>query len=48
MDDTIAILSIGLPLFIIFFFVFFKHLPKPLRRAGMLSDNPEKFGPWFK
>ncbi len=48
MNDTIALLSIGLPLFIIFFFVFVKYLPKPLRRAGMLSDNPEKFGPWFK
>lgn len=48
MDDTIALLSIGLPLFIILFFVFARYLPKPLRKAGLLSDDPEKFGPWFK
>jgi hypothetical protein len=48
MDDAVALLSIGLPLFIILFVIFVKYLPKPLRKAGMLSDDPEKFGPWFK
>lgn len=48
MDENVALLLIGLPLFLIFFFVFAKYLPKPLRKAGMLSDDPEKFGPWFK
>lgn len=41
-------LLIGLPFFIVLLIVFVKYLPKPLRKAGMLSDDPEKFGPWFK
>jgi hypothetical protein len=41
-------LLIGLPLFIVLFLVFAKYLPKPLRKAGMLSDDPERLGPWFK
>lgn len=24
------------------------YLPNHLRKAGMLSDDPSKFGPWFK
>ncbi|WP_157646253.1 hypothetical protein [Burkholderia ubonensis] len=47
-DEEVALLSIGLPLFIVLFIVFVKYLPKPLRKAGMSSDAPEKFGPWFK
>ncbi|MCG1046294.1 MULTISPECIES: hypothetical protein [Mycetohabitans] len=48
LGEAVALLSIGLPLFIVLFIVFTKHLPKPLRKSGMLSDEPEKFGPWFR
>ncbi|WP_157658636.1 hypothetical protein [Burkholderia ubonensis] len=48
LDDNESMLLIGLPFFIVLLIVFVKYLPKPLRKAGMLSDNPEKFGPWFK
>ncbi|MDR5884323.1 hypothetical protein, partial [Caballeronia sp. LZ032] len=48
LGENESMLVIGVPLFLMFFFVFAKHLPKPLRKAGMLSDDPEKFGPWFK
>ncbi len=48
LGDNESMLLIGLPLFIVLFPVFAKYLPKPLRKAGMLSDDPEKFGPWFK
>lgn len=41
-------LLIGLPLFIGLVIVFVRVLPTSLRNAGMLSDEPEKFGPWFK
>ncbi|WP_322881375.1 hypothetical protein [Pandoraea sputorum] len=47
-NDEISVFGVGLPAFLAMFFVFFKHLPKPLRNAGMLSDDPKKFGPWFK
>jgi hypothetical protein len=47
LDDNQSMLMIGLPLFIILFVLFVRYLPKPLRKAGMLSDDPEKFGPWF-
>jgi len=48
LGDNESMLMIGLPLFVILFLLFAKHLPKPLRKAGMLSDEPSKFGPWFK
>jgi hypothetical protein len=25
-----------------------RRLPSRLRKAGMISDKPDKFGPWFK
>jgi hypothetical protein len=28
--------------------LYIRGLPKALRKANMLSDEPEKFGPWFK
>ncbi|WP_354673619.1 hypothetical protein [Cupriavidus alkaliphilus] len=46
--DEESMLLIGLPSFFALFLVFAKLLPKPLRKAGMLSDDPSKFGPWFK
>jgi len=48
LGDNESMLLIGLPLFVVLFLLFAKHLPKPLRKAGMLSDDPSKFGPWFK
>ncbi|MCF2133969.1 MULTISPECIES: hypothetical protein [Mycetohabitans] len=48
LGDNESMLLVGLPLFIILFVVFLKYLPKPLRKAGMLSDDPKEFGPWFK
>ncbi|WP_153100254.1 hypothetical protein [Paraburkholderia hayleyella] len=48
LGDNQAMLLVFFPLFIILLLIFIKHLPKPLRKAGMLSDAPEKFGPWFK
>jgi len=41
-------LAIGLPMFLILLVVLIRFLPKPLRKAGILSDEPERFGPWFK
>jgi hypothetical protein len=48
LGDNESMLLIGFPLFVVLFLVFAKHLPKPLREAGMLSEEPEKFGPWRK
>lgn len=48
LDEETALLSIGLPLFVILLLVFIRFLPKPLRAAGMLSDEPNRFGPWFR
>jgi hypothetical protein len=48
LSDNISVFWIGLPFFIILTLVFAKYLPKPLRKAGMLSDDPETFGPWRK
>jgi hypothetical protein len=48
LGDNESMLLIGLPLFIVLLAVLVKHLPEPLRKADMLSDDPEKFGPWFK
>ncbi len=48
LNESFALLWIGLPVFIILLVIHIRLLPKPLRKAGMLSDEPEKFGPWFK
>ncbi|MBB5542307.1 hypothetical protein A8H39_18230 [Paraburkholderia fungorum] len=48
LDENIALLAIGLPMFLILLVVLIRFLPKPLRKAGILSDEPERFGPWFK
>lgn len=48
LSDNIAAFAIGLPSFIVLLAIFVKYLPDRLRKAGMLSDDPERFGPWFK
>jgi hypothetical protein len=48
LSDNISVFGIGLPSFIVLLVVFAKYLPKPLRKAGLLSDDPETFGPWRK
>lgn len=48
LGDNESMLLIGLPLFIVLFLVFAKYLPNSLRKAGMLSDDPKKFGSWFR
>lgn len=46
--EAIAVYWIGLPLLIVLTVWFVLILPKYLRKAGMLSDDPSKFGPWIK
>jgi hypothetical protein len=48
LEESSAYLLIGLPLFIVLSIWFIRISPKHLRKAGMLSDDPETFGPWFK
>jgi hypothetical protein len=48
LEENMAMLCIGLPLFIALTTVFIRALPKHLRKAGILSDEPKTFGPWFK
>lgn len=48
LSDGISVFSIGLPFFIVLLVLHIRLLPNPLRKAGMLSDDPSKFGPWFK
>lgn len=48
LSDNISLFAIGLPFFIVLLIVFVRYLPARLRKAGMLSDDPSKFGPWFK
>jgi hypothetical protein len=48
LSDSIACFGVGLPFFIISLMLFVKFLPGRLRQAGMLSDDPSRFGPWFK
>ncbi|WP_322881372.1 hypothetical protein [Pandoraea sputorum] len=48
LGDTESIVLIGFPVFVFIFVFLLKKLPDPMRRAGMLSDDPERFGPWFR
>jgi uncharacterized membrane-anchored protein len=48
LSDNMSVFAIGLPFFIVLLIVFVRYLPTRLRKAGMLSDDPAKFGPWFK
>lgn len=47
-SDNVAVFGVGLPLFIVLFPIFVKGLKEPLRKAGMLSDDPTTFGSWFE
>lgn len=48
LDEEMALLLVGLPLFLLLLPPFIRFLPKPLREAGMLSDEPSSFGPWSR
>jgi hypothetical protein len=48
LSDNVSTFAIGLPLFLLLLMVFVRYLPKRLRKAGMLSGDPEGFGPWFR
>jgi hypothetical protein len=48
LSDSVALFAVGFPFFVVVLVVFVKYLPGRLRRAGMLSDDPSRFGPWFK
>ncbi|NUA26640.1 hypothetical protein FCJ59_07460 [Cupriavidus basilensis] len=46
LEENTAMLFIGAPLFVVLLIWFWRILPKHLRKAGMLGDEPERFGPW--
>lgn len=48
LGEQVSVFAIGIPCFLILLIVFIRYLPNHLRKSGMLSDNPERFGPWFK
>lgn len=48
LDKFSALYWIGIPSSILITVMSFLCLPKALKKTGMLSDDPEKFGPWFK
>jgi hypothetical protein len=48
LSDRLSVFAVGLPFFIVLLVLYIRGLPKALRKANMLSDEPEKFGPWFK
>jgi len=48
LEENIALLWIGGPLFAGFTIASIIYLPKQMRKVGFLSDDPKKFGPWFK
>jgi hypothetical protein len=48
LGENTAMLFVFIPLFFCAVLFFVKALPKLLRKKGMLSDDPAKFGPWFK
>jgi hypothetical protein len=48
LTENVSVFAIGLPCFLVLLAVFIRYLPNHLRKAGMLSDDPSRFGPWFK
>ena len=47
LEESKFTLLIGFPIFFILSIVFVRILPKHLRKAGVLSDDPSEFGSWF-
>jgi hypothetical protein len=47
LEENESMLLIGLPILIMLSIGFIRVLRKHLRKAGMLSDDPTEFGPWF-
>lgn len=45
LSEGIALLWVGIPCFLGLLVLHIGLLPKPLRKAGMLSDEPAAFGP---
>lgn len=43
-----AMLFVWLPSFVVSTFWLASRIPADLRRAGLLSDEPESFGQWFR
>jgi hypothetical protein len=48
LSDNEAMIFAFLPLFLVLFIYFGKKMRTPLTKLGMLSDDPSKFGPWFR
>lgn len=48
LDENPAMLFVFCPSALLIFSVCVRKLPPSLRKTGMLSDEPESFGPWFK
>jgi hypothetical protein len=48
MSEVESMALVFLPSSILILVYLLISLPSPLRKAGMLSDDPSKFGPWFK
>lgn len=47
LGDDQSMKLVFLPTAIVLFIVPLKLLPNRLRKMGMVSDSPTKFGPWF-
>jgi hypothetical protein len=48
LDENKSMALIALPLFIGLLIWFIRLLPRHLRKTGILSDDPKRFGPWLK
>jgi len=48
LGDDEAMLKVFVPATIILFIVLMRFMPKSLRKMGIISDSPDRFGPWFK
>jgi hypothetical protein len=48
LGDDEAMLKVFVPTAIILFIVLMRFMPKSLQKMGIISDSPDRFGPWFK
>ncbi|MCJ1880740.1 hypothetical protein [Pseudomonas nitroreducens] len=48
LEEKVSYLYCGVPAVLLFSVVYCLYMPASLRKAGVLSDDPRKFGPWFK